>query len=120
MASEKLQAIAFKWIDAFNDHNLEQLLSLYDDDAKHYSPNLKIKKPETNGLLIGKENLRLWWKSAFENLPTLNYKPVSFTPNDDRIFIEYLRSVEGENDTMIAEVLVIKEDKIIVSKVYFS
>jgi len=58
MTPENLQSIAFKWFDAFNSHNLEQLLSLYDDDAEHYSPKLKIHKPETNGLVVGKQALR--------------------------------------------------------------
>jgi hypothetical protein len=43
MTPENLQSIAFKWFDAFNNHQLEQLLSLYDDDAEHYSPKLKIR-----------------------------------------------------------------------------
>lgn len=44
MTPEKLQSIAFKWFEAFNNHNLEQLLSLYDDDAEHFSPKLKISR----------------------------------------------------------------------------
>ena len=60
MTPENLQSIAFKWFDAFNNHQLEQLLSLYDDDAEHYSPKLKIRKPETQGMIIGKQALREW------------------------------------------------------------
>jgi hypothetical protein len=47
----ELQVIANKWFDAFNNHNLEQLLSLYDENARHYSPKLKIRQPETKGLI---------------------------------------------------------------------
>lgn len=118
MSAEKLQNIAFKWIGAFNNHNLDQLLALYDDEATHYSPKLKIKNPETNGKLESKNNLRIWWQEAFETLPTLQYKPVTFTANSDRIFMEYIRIVEGENDTLVAEVLVVKDGKIIESRVY--
>jgi hypothetical protein len=118
MTSEKLQSIAFKWFDAFNNHNIEQLLSLYHDDAEHYSPKLKIHKPETNGLIIGKEALRTWWQDAFDRLPTLNYKVTSLTANSDRIFMEYIRSVAGENNMPVAEVLEVKDGKIIFSRVY--
>lgn len=118
MTAEKLQSIAFKWFDAFNTHNLEQLLSLYDDDAQHFSPKLKILKPETNGLVIGKQAMREWWQDAFHRLPSLNYKVTSLTANGDRVFMEYTRSVEGEENMLIAEVLVVKEDKIIASRVY--
>ena len=118
MTPEKLQSIAFKWFEAFNNHNLEQLLSLYDEEAEHFSPKLKIRKPETNGLVIGKQALREWWQDAFERLPSLNYKVTSLTANGDRVFMEYIRSVEGEEDMFIAEVLVVRENCITASRVY--
>jgi ketosteroid isomerase-like protein len=118
MTPENLQSIAFKWFDAFNNHNLEQLLSLYDDDAEHYSPKLKIHKPETNGLVVGKQALRNWWQDAFDRLPSLNYKVTSLTANGDRVFMEYIRSVNGEENILIAEVLVVRDGKIIASRVY--
>jgi hypothetical protein len=116
--SEKLQSIAFKWFDAFNSHNLDQLLSLYDDEAQHFSPKLKIREPKTNGYIAGKLALHDWWQDAFERLPTLHYKVTSLTANTDRVFMEYIRSVAGEEDLLVAEVLEIKADKIIASRVY--
>jgi len=118
MSSEKLQSIAYKWFDAFNSHNLEQLLSLYDDEAQHFSPKLKIRKPETNGLVIGKEAMREWWQDAFDRLPSLKYRVTSLTANHDRIFMEYVRTVNGEEDMLVAEVLEVKDDLIIASRVY--
>jgi ketosteroid isomerase-like protein len=118
MTPEKLQSIAFKWFDAFNTHNLEQLLSLYDDDAQHFSPKLKIRQPETNGLVIGKHAMREWWKDAFDRLPSLNYKVTSLTANGDRVFMEYLRTADNEEELLIAEVLDVREDKIVASRVY--
>lgn len=118
MTPEKLQSIAFKWFDAFNNHNLDQLLSLYDDDAEHYSPKLKIAKPETKGLILGKEALRNWWQGAFEQFPSLHYKVTSLTANGDRVFMEYVRTLNGDEDMLVAEVLVVNEDKIVASRVY--
>ena len=118
MTPENLQSIAFKWFDAFNNHNLEQLLSLYDDDAEHYSPKLIIRKPETQGMIIGKQALRDWWQDAFDRLPSLNCNVTSLTANGDRIFMEYVRSVDGEVNMKVAEVLIVKEGKIIASRVY--
>ena len=116
--SQNLESIAFKWFDAFNEHNLEKLLSLYDDKAQHYSPKLKIKHPETNGLISGKEALREWWQDSFDRLPTLRYEVKSLTANDYRVFMEYTRKVDGEIDLMVAEMLSIENNKIIFSKVY--
>jgi len=118
MTPEKLQSIAFKWFDTFNNKELEKLLALYDEDIVHFSPKLKSLKPETNGFITSKQALREWWQEAFERLPSLNYKVKSVTANGDRVFMEYTRSAEGEDDKHIAEVLDIREDKIIASRVY--
>ena len=116
--SNQLQSIAIKWFDAFNSKNLDRLLDLYDEEAQHFSPKLKIRQPETNGLIIGKKAMRFWWQDAFDRLPTLHYKVTSLTANTDRVFMEYIRQVEGEDDMLVAEVLEIKDDKIIFSRVY--
>ena len=118
MNSQEIMSIAYKWFEAFNNHNLEQLLSLYDDNAQHFSPKLKIRKPETNGLVIGKEAMRDWWKDSLDRLPSLNYKVTSLTANSDRVFMEYVRSVDNEEDMLVAEVLEIRDKKIVLSRVY--
>lgn len=118
MSPEKNLSIAHLWFEAFNAHNLEKLLSLYDDEAQHFSPKLKIRHPETNGLVTGKDALRTWWQDAFDRLPTLHYKVTSLTSNSDRVFMEYLRMVPGEENILVAEVLDVREGKIIASRVY--
>ncbi len=118
MTSQKNLSIAHAWFEAFNSHNLEKLLSLYDNEAEHFSPKLKIRHPETNGLVTGKNALRNWWQEAFDRLPTLNYKVTSLTANSDRVFMEYVRTVQNEEDMLVAEVLEIKEGVIVASRVY--
>ena len=118
MTPEKNLSIAHLWFEAFNAHNLEKLLSLYDDEAQHYSPKLKIRHPETNGFISGKAALRAWWQNSFDSLPTLQYKVTSLTSNSDRVFMEYVRSVENEDDMLVAEILEIRDGKIIASRVY--
>ena len=112
------EAIAKKWFEAFNSHNLDDLLYFYDEAATHFSPKLKIRKPETNGLIKGKSELKNWWNDAFDRLPTLYYKVTSLTSNNNRVFMEYVRQVEGEEDMLVAEVLEIDAGKIVFSRVY--
>ena len=113
-------SIAYEWFEAFNEHNLEKLLSLYADDAQHYSPKLKLRQPETNGLISGKNALRTWWKDSFERLPTLKYTPTRFIADDTSIFMEYTRQVQGEEDMTVGEVLEISNGLIVGSRVYHS
>ena len=49
MHAKENKQIAQKWFKAFNEKNLEDLLLLYDENAQHYSPKLKIKNPEPMG-----------------------------------------------------------------------
>jgi hypothetical protein len=112
------EEIALKWFEAFNQHHLENLLSLYHENSQHYIPKLKVKHPETNGLIIGKNALRTWWDDAFLRLPNLYYSITNLTANNKRIFMEYIRQVPNEEDLLVAEVLEIENEKIIASKVY--
>lgn len=118
MNSEDLKNIARLWFNAFNEHDLESLLKLYDDQAEHFSPKLKIREPETKGLIQGKEALRKWWQDCFDRLPTLQYHVNKLTADSDQIFMEYTRKVEAEEDMEIGEVLEIKNGKIVFSRVY--
>lgn len=112
------EEIAKKWLLAFNEHNLENLLALYDDNAEHFSPKLKIRKPETNGLIKGKNEMRLWWQDAFDRLPKLHYLEKSITANEHHVFMEYARLVPGEENMNVAEILEIKNGLIVASRVY--
>ncbi len=110
--------VAKLWLKAFNEHQLDALLELYDEHAEHFSPKLKIRNPETNGLIKGKAAMRAWWQDAFDRLPELYYHEERLTANDTCVFMEYTRKVGSEPDMRIAEILEISNGKIVASKVY--
>lgn len=117
---QDLKRIATAWFDAFNRHNLEDLLALYDEDAQHYSPKLKIHQPETQGLIKGLDALRTWWADAFHRLPNLHYDILKLISDDTHVFMEYIRQTPGEPDLQVGEVLEIHDGKIVASRVYHS
>lgn len=118
MKSAKNKQIAVNWFAAFNHKNLEGLLALYQEGAIHYSPKVKIAKPETGGWIKGKEMLRSWWKDAFERLPQLHYELKKLTADDEQVFMEYVRQVPGQEDLNVGEVLEIENGLIVCSRVY--
>ncbi len=118
MSPEENKRIAQAWFAAFNSHHLEDLLALYDEQAQHYSPKLKLRQPETSGLIRGKPALRSWWQDAFDRLPGLRYEVNRLTADDEQVFMEYTRQVPGEDDLAVGEVLEIKGGKIVFSRVY--
>jgi hypothetical protein len=118
MTTDDLQSLAEKWFSAFNNHDLKKLIALYHVDAQHYSPKLKIRNPETAGLIKGKEALSKWWQDAFDRLPSLQYEVIRYTPFSNRIFMEYIRHVAGEDDLYVGEMLEV-EDGLITSSTVF-
>lgn len=114
------KVIAERWFEAFNHHDLEALLSLYDENAIHFSPKLLTKHPETEGLIKGKSELRKWWKESFDNLPTLHYYPELIIAEGENVFMKYKRTVEGQNDLIVGETLKIINGIIVESRVYHS
>ncbi|HEY5692733.1 MAG TPA: nuclear transport factor 2 family protein [Cyclobacteriaceae bacterium] len=120
MMEKELLQIATRWFAAFNAHDLEGLLALYHDEAQHYSPKLKVRQPETLGLIKGKNDLRKWWQDSFDRLPTLRYEVVQLTTNSNRVFMEYTRHVQGQEDIRVGETLDVKNGLIVDSRVYHS
>ncbi|HMN06043.1 MAG TPA: nuclear transport factor 2 family protein [Flavobacteriales bacterium] len=110
--------IAHNWFDAFNRHDLEALLDLYDPEAGHFSPKLLARRPETGGWIRGRAALRDWWRDAFDRLPTLRYEPTNMIAEERGVFMEYIRHVEGEADLRVGEVLEVRDGSIIASRVY--
>ena len=120
MSAYSNEQIATKWFAAFNAHDLEALLSLYHDQAEHYSPKLKVRMPETNGMVRGKVEMRAWWRDAFDRSPTLHYVVLKLMANEEQVFMEYIRHASGEEDLRVGEVLVIENGSIVRSRVYHS
>jgi len=112
------KSTALKWFEAFNTQNLNLLLSLYDENARHYSPKLKARKPETGGYIQGREMLGSWWADAFKRIPSLRYEVTNLIVSEDAVFMEYIRHADGEPDLSVGEVLEIKNNLIVYSRVY--
>ncbi|HTL35541.1 MAG TPA: nuclear transport factor 2 family protein [Kofleriaceae bacterium] len=114
----QLRSIAEKWLACFERRDLDGLLALYADDATHTSPKIRVRHPETGGLLRGKAAMRTWWADSFERLPSMQYVPVAITADRDRVYYEYIRKVDGEPDMPVCEVLDVRDGLIIASRVF--
>lgn len=121
-----LEEIAHRWIAAFNNHNIGELLSLYSDDARHYSPRVEQEDSSTKGWLVGKEQLSRWWQGSFDRLPDLTYELISLAigPVDQQrgmlqadVFMRYTRKVSGQPRQDVMEYLHVENELIMESRV---
>ena len=122
-----LEALAHAWVAAFNRRDLDALLALYADDADHFSPKLRARRPETQGHVRGKAELRAWWADSFARLPGLRYVARRITAASDgageragegRLFLEYDRELPGEETLAVGELFVCRGGRIVESRVY--
>jgi|SRR5471030_3138081 ketosteroid isomerase-like protein len=110
--------IARRWLACFERKDVEALVALYAENARHTSPKLRLSRPETGGHIHGRAALRAWWADAFQRLPQLRYIEQTLTAGEERVWMEYLRKVPGEADLPVAEVLEIRDGLIRESRVY--
>jgi 8-oxo-dGTP diphosphatase len=113
-----LATVARQWLKHFNAKDLDALLSLYAEKAVHTSPKLREREPSTCGRIAGKAALRTWWHDAFTRLPSLRYTERHVTTSGNRVFLEYVRTVDGQDDLIVAELFVVQRNRIVESHVF--
>ncbi len=133
-----LWIIADEWIKSFNTKDIEALLKLYHENAKHYSPRVEEElHMGTDGWLEGKDQLRLWWQASFDMLPQLSYELKDITygysledvlgshkhkmsetqRRQTKMFMEYVRRVPGQHNLYVMEYFKIQDNLIVESRV---
>jgi len=83
------QHFASEWIDAWNAHDLERILSHYTDDFTMSSPRIADIAGEPSGILRGKDAIRAYWKRAFEIAPNLHFDLIETFVGADSVVLHY-------------------------------
>jgi ketosteroid isomerase-like protein len=98
-----------QWVDAWNAHDLDAVLSHFADDAEFSSPIAAQLLPESGGILRGKEAIRAYWAVGLERIPDLRFEVVDVYAGVGVIVIHYRNHVGG----LVAEVLHLGEDGLV-------
>jgi ketosteroid isomerase-like protein len=83
------QKFAKEWVDSWNSHNLERIMSHYADDFEMTSPFIVTMMNEPTGTLKGKEKVRAYWAQALERIPDLHFDFIEVLASLDSITIYY-------------------------------
>jgi limonene-1,2-epoxide hydrolase len=118
MSARENEQLARAWLEAFNRHDVDALVSLYAEEATHTSPKIRALHPDTGGKLRGRETMARWWRESNARLPGLRYELTALTANDERVFIEYLRHAPGQEPMPVAEVFDVRDGRITASRVF--
>jgi len=61
------------WVAAWNSHNLEEVMSHYEDDVELISPVAAQLLQDPSGRVVGKDALRNYFKRGLEAYPNLEF-----------------------------------------------
>lgn len=92
---------AQEWMDAWNSHDLNRILSHYTDDFEMSSPKIIQIAGEPSGALKGKTAVGAYWAKALQRIPDLHFEIISLLVGVGSITL-YYKSIGGQ---LAAEVL---------------
>lgn len=87
--TDKAQAFAREWVKAWNDHDLEAILSHYSEDIVFHSPRIRIVTGRDVDTVFGKAALRDYWGAALERLRNLYFEIDQVLVGSDALTILY-------------------------------
>ena len=88
------------WIDSWNAHDLDRILSHYSDQFEMSSPAIIQVAGEPSGTLQGKVAVRAYWKKALELIPDLQFELLQVLAGVNSITVHYT----GARGRLAAEV----------------
>jgi len=104
--SDFATAFARDWVQAWNDHDLDSILSHYAEDVVFHSPRIRVVTGLDVDSLSGKTALRDYWSKALERLRDLFFEIDQVLPGSDALTILYT----NERSQYVAETFVFGSD----------
>lgn len=94
---------AESWQQAWNDHDLDAVLSHFAPDVTFTSPVAAQLLPDSDGTLTGLDALRAYWAVGLERIPELHFDVIDVYVGISTIVINYRNHTGG----LVNEVLTI-------------
>ncbi len=89
MTEEDARALARGWVEAWNSHDLDRIMSHYAEDFAMTSPFIAALLQEPGGTIRGKAKVREYWSQALKKVPDLHFKLIDVLVGVDSITIYY-------------------------------
>lgn len=103
---------AAEWIDAWNAHDLDRILSHYTHDFEMRSPIIVERMGVSSGSLKGKQSVADYWAPALTASSQLKFVLHDVLVGTDAITLYYYNVTRGR---MVAEILTLNDQRQVVS-----
>ena len=95
------------WINSWNSHDIDVILSHYTEDFTIESPYALKWMPESGGVLNGKPAIKAYWLIALQSIPDLKFELQEVLTGINSITLYYFNPANGKNT---AEVMFFNAD----------
>ncbi|HEY5303718.1 MAG TPA: nuclear transport factor 2 family protein [Acidimicrobiales bacterium] len=106
MNQDHAHKFAREWVEAWNAHDLELILTHFTDDVVFTSPVAEKIVPGSEGVIRGKSDLRDYWREGLRLIPDLRFEVIGVYRGIDAIVIHY----RNQNNRLVCEVLFFRDD----------
>lgn len=109
-----------RWINAWNNHDLDALLSMYSEKIQFSSPKIKTIFPNRKySKLSNKKELKEYWTLALERFPNLKFEAKELIIHNDVIIFEYFAALNGVDSILVIEKFEFENNTIVQSSVFY-
>jgi ketosteroid isomerase-like protein len=103
-----------KWVNAWNNHDIKTVLSMYSDDIEFSSPKIKAVFPEWKlSKITNKSELEQYWTKALKGYPNLHFIPKQTILQGDLCILEYYAILDGKNKISVIEKFEFQDDGLV-------
>lgn len=88
--SQATAPLAERWLEAWNSHDVERILSLYAPGARHTSARVRAFAG-ADDTLRGLESIGDYFRRGLAKYPSLKFDPISLSTGPRTVAIEYMR-----------------------------
>jgi hypothetical protein len=109
MTNDQMHTFASEWADDWNSHDLARILRHFSADVTFTSPMAAQLKPESGGVIHGKEGLEEYWREGLRRIPDLHFDIVATYIGVDTLVINY----RNQRGALVNEVLELDGDVVV-------
>ena len=90
ITEDEAQSLARHWVQAWNSHDLDEIMSHYGESVVLVSPVAARVLNDPSGKVVGKEALRMYFKRGLEAYPGLKFELVDVMWGLSSLVLYYL------------------------------
>ena len=86
---KKAWAFASEWLEAWNRHDVDSIVSHYDDSIEFCSPIVQKVLEKEDGVVRGREDLRDYFSKQLARFPTLQFQLLDVFASPQTVVLYY-------------------------------